>query len=255
MSAAVQSSSRFSAHELAEAVSLQPSLFSLPAVQDRELIATAPRFTGKIATKDEARCAEIARRYLQGESRRDIAEAVGCSRNTIPVVIRELERAGKLEPLKEMVLRDLGEAVREQVAWNQEIIQAREVTTEAAAILKAGWVGAGVYLDKVSGPAVSVHLHEHRVQAVGEDVLKRYQEALNAGASAVKSDAQPLISNDLRGADTFQDTLTGSVGAGLGGLGAGVILDAELVGGAAEGEGGGIAPRGGGQRDDGNQPG
>ena len=221
---------RLTAEDLAEMVSDQPALFALPPVEDRELQRSAARFTGKISCRDDARCAEIARRWLVGESQRDIAAAVGCSRNTVPVVLRELERQGKLEPLKDLVLRDLGEAVREQVAWNKDLIAARKVSSEAAAILKAGWVGAGVFLDKVSGPQIHLHAHEHRVAPVGEDLAKRYAEQLRTLSADVESGAAALISNGLRGPDTSDDTLPASgmvvevggsdAAASAGGLGA-----------------------------------
>jgi hypothetical protein len=230
---AVARAHRFSAEELAEIVSEQPNLFALPPVEDRAVAKAAAVFTGKITTRDDARCAEIARRYLCGESRREIAAAVGCSVNTIPVVIRSLEAAGKLETLKELVLRDLGEAVREQVAWNKELIEARKVSSEAAAILKAGWVGAGVYLDKVAGPQIHLHAHEHRVDAVGEDLAKRYAEQLRNLSSERESGAAALIANGLRGADTVDDTTSGAGQAGSGQLGAasadglGVVIEVE----------------------------
>ena len=237
---------RLSAEDLAEMVSEQPALFALPPVEDRELQRSAARFTGKITCRDDARCAEIARRWLVGESQRDIAAAVGCSRNTVPVVLRELERQGKLEPLKELVLRDLGEAVREQVAWNKDLIASREVTSEAAAILKAGWVGAGVYLDKVSGPQLHLHAHEHRVAPVGEDLAKRYAEQLRTLSADVESGADALICNGLRGGDTSHDTLAGAgmvveVGGGLSGS---AVVSAGDLGGDTPG-GGSPSARGG----------
>ena len=81
---------RLSAEDLAEMVSEQPALFALPPVEDRELQRSAARFSGKISTRDDARCAEIARRCLKGDSQRDIAAAVGSSRTTDTVVLREL---------------------------------------------------------------------------------------------------------------------------------------------------------------------
>lgn len=243
---------RLTAEELAEMVSEQPALFALPPVEDRELQRSAARFSGKISTKDDARCAEIARRWLVGESQREIAAAVGCSRNTVPVVLRELERQGKLEPLKDLVLRDLGEAVREQVAWNKDLIAARKVSSEAAAILKAGWVGAGVFLDKVSGPQIHLHAHEHRVAPVGEDLARQYAEQLRSLSADVESGGQPLISNGLRGADTADDTQGpviefGQVGGdGLGGSAA------TKAGQGADTPGGGSALGAGVGEDDGN---
>lgn len=243
---------RLTAEELAEMVSAQPALFALPPVEDRELQRSAARFSGKISTKDDVRCAEIARRWLVGESQRQIAEAVGCSRNTVPVVLRELERQGKLEPLKDLVLRDLGEAVREQVAWNKDLIAAREVSSEAAAILKAGWVGAGVFLDKVSGPQIHLHAHEHRVAPVGEDLAKRYAEQLRTLSADVESGGDALISNCLRGADTPDDTagavveVSAVVGSGSGGSAA------SAAGQGADTPGGGSRSGAGVGEDDGN---
>jgi hypothetical protein len=243
---------RLTAEDLAEMVSEQPALFALPAVEDRELQRSAARFTGKIVCRDDARCAEIARRWLVGESQRDIAAAVGCSRNTVPVVLRELERQGKLEPLKDLVLRDLGEAVREQVAWNKDLIAARKVTSEAAAILKAGWVGAGVFLDKVSGPQIHLHAHEHRVAPVGEDLARQYAEQLRNLSADVESGADALISNGLRGSDTADDTAgavieVGQVG-GDGGSGGAV----SAAGAGADTPGGGSRSVAGAGTDDGN---
>ena len=243
---------RLSAEDLAEMVSEQPALFALPPVEDRELQRSAARFSGKISTRDDARCAEIARRWLIGESQRDIAAAVGCSRNTVPVVLRELERQGKLEPLKDLVLRDLGEAVREQVAWNKDLIAARKVSSEAAAILKAGWVGAGVFLDKVSGPQIHLHAHEHRVAPVGEDLAKRYAEQLRNLSADAESGEGALISNGLHGCDTSHDT-----GAGLGmviEVGSGPAGSVAATGGGlgADTPGGGSPSARGGITNDGN---
>lgn len=243
---------RLTAEELAEMVSEQPALFALPPVEDRELQRSAARFSGKISTRDDARCAEIARRWLVGESQRQIAEAVGCSRNTVPVVLRELERQGKLEPLKDLVLRDLGEAVREQVAWNKDLIAARKVSSEAAAILKAGWVGAGVFLDKVSGPQIHLHAHEHRVAPVGEDLARQYAEQLRNLSSDVESGGDALISNGLRGADTADDTRGPVIEVGqVGGEGRGGSA-VSAVGQGADTPGGGSASGAGVGEDDGN---
>jgi hypothetical protein len=151
-----------------------------------------------------------------------------------------------------LVLRDLGEAVREQVAWNKDLIAARKVTSEAAAILKAGWVGAGVFLDKVSGPQIHLHAHEHRVAPVGEDLARQYAEQLRNLSADVESGADALISNGLRGSDTADDTAgavieVGQVG-GDGGSGGAV----SAAGAGADTPGGGSRSVAGAGTDDGN---
>ncbi len=99
------------ANEPKPAEDQQPSLFSvldLPTLPT--LIEGAKQYihTGKTTCKDEERAQAIAQAYLECGRILTVSRRFQISPNTVHAVIEVLERAGKLEGLKQRVCRSLG---------------------------------------------------------------------------------------------------------------------------------------------------
>lgn len=218
----------------------QPELFvAVPLLQDAPLFAAAKRgrFTGQNLLRDEQRCLVIASLVLAGVSDRQIAETVGCARESIPMVVRELELRGAIRPLKERVearIGRVGEAVLQRLQTLMDRANAEHggLTDRETQEVRAESVLAGICADKmgISGaPQVHLHAHEHRVQPVGDEALRRYRELLR-GAPEDESAGDALDVNELRRVDTVTDTgeagdlgvvglaaVAGTAGGGAGG--------------------------------------
>lgn len=100
------------------------------------------RPSGKILSTDEERCERVVELVLRGESDRRIAKVLGIGRNSIRAVIRVLEARGKLEPLKERMIRECRDV---SMLSLQRMKEALEDDTVPAAALP---IYAGVSIDK-----------------------------------------------------------------------------------------------------------
>lgn len=89
----------------------QPALFSPGDLPDLPaLVEGAKRFvhTGKIVTKNEERAAAIAQAFLETGFILPVARRFQVSPNTVKAVMDVLERAGKLDGIKERLSAKLG---------------------------------------------------------------------------------------------------------------------------------------------------
>lgn len=168
---------------LAESISDQPELFAAPDVSSVRA-AREYAHTGNWTVKDGRRVALIVSAWLNTGSLRKTAQLCSVSRNTVSAVLRILENAGKLEPLKERFARARLEVGMEQLAWMEEIIASRDI--EAAQVLKAGWVGVGIVSDKeAAAPPAAMHLHVHQVATADADPVREYERLLRAARATV----------------------------------------------------------------------
>jgi hypothetical protein len=150
----------------------QPELFGSAAIftpDEANLIRTSLTYkhNGRTATRDEQRCLAIAAARLSGWSDRRIAEQMHVSRHTISRVVEYLERAGKLAPLKDRVLRGLGEVAESAVNRLREQLEDTDtLDPEMAGMIKSLSILAGIGADKLAAPAVGdLHLHLHQAGA------------------------------------------------------------------------------------------
>ncbi len=193
---------RFSFSDLADQLKAQPDLFPASGEQpvEVEVVRAAQRFpfTGTTVARDERRALAIAVARLAGVSKRRIAKELGCSRNTVDLVVEVLEKAGKLEPVKERLPGLLARAAEDATEWIRELIDKGEVSTEVAATIKALGVVAGIGADKVaaaSAVAGDLHLHQH-VHMEGSDPMRAWLQerarALSTDSEAVDADRNTL---------------------------------------------------------------
>lgn len=193
---------RFSFSDLADQLKSQPDLFPSNGEQpvEIEVVRAAQRFpfTGTTVVRDERRALAIAVARLAGVSKRRIARELGCSRNTVDLVVEVLEKAGKLEPVKERLPGLLARAAEDATEWIRELIDKGEVSTEVAATIKALGVVAGIGADKVAAASAvtgDLHLHQH-VHMEGPDPMRAWLQerarALSTDSEAVGTDRNPL---------------------------------------------------------------
>lgn len=71
--------------------------------------------TGTTASRDGERCAEIVEFLIVSGSARKTARKFHVGRNTLRGIVEVLERAGKLEPLKQRLTGKLGNLVEDTV--------------------------------------------------------------------------------------------------------------------------------------------
>lgn len=131
----------------------QPVLFDLP---DPPLFLERVKefvHTGKIVTKDQELCAEVARACLLGMSVRRIAAKFSVSRNTVNAIMAWLESTGKLEPIKQRLAANLLEVAS---LAQDRMIEMLENGTVPANVLP---IMLGVAIDKsqlLTGSATAI---------------------------------------------------------------------------------------------------
>lgn len=159
-----------------EVIEEQAELFVAAEVEQlRRVEAAAKGFvhSGKIVGKDAVFVAAVAEMVLRGISERRIARELGCSRNVIKPVMRELEAAGKLEPFKQRLSRRLGEVASLALEAIDEAIEEGKMPAQCLPVVM------GVALDKkaaLDGDGQVVTVRHEKVLSV-ED-LRRWHEEL-----------------------------------------------------------------------------
>jgi hypothetical protein len=98
--------------------------------------------SGKILSQDEELCEEVCRRVLMGDSDRRIARDLQISRNSIKAVESVMAASGKLEPLKQRLLKDLGEVAVLSLSRYKEALEDDLVSPQFL------MVGAAIAIDK-----------------------------------------------------------------------------------------------------------
>ncbi|MDI3512757.1 MAG: hypothetical protein PWQ61_3524, partial [Betaproteobacteria bacterium] len=206
---------------VAEVVTMQPELFAVgprePAlvepgvVQAARDMASAPKHTGKIATRDEQRCVAAYAMLCAGVPRRQIARQLSMGRHTLNAIEAEYERGGKLAPLKDRVQRQLAVMVAEAAEEVSDTIGRGARDGEAAAWLKSVATALGIGYDKhalsTGGPTEIV---EHKGPPAHQAVTEWWARVMPAVDVEVVPDSvtdsdsggQPLQRNGLDGCAT-----------------------------------------------------
>jgi hypothetical protein len=92
----------------------QPELLSAVFLEKQDRLTPeqelqVKRFTGARSARDDQRLVMVGALRLLGASDREIARSCGVSRNSVPVLLQELERSGRVEPLKERLVKVVGD--------------------------------------------------------------------------------------------------------------------------------------------------
>ena len=197
------------------------------------------RFTGARSTSDEKRLLMVGALRLLGASDREIARACGVSRNSVPVLLRELERTGRVEPLKDRLVKAVGDNA-ERSSILLKVLMERgldgDVSQELAAMLKAvGGVNC-FQLEKLQLLTGQATERIETVVAAGRDEIERFLRsaatsieavtvtedskssglAANAGeiaATAIDVTDVSLAGEDLAGGDQVQAGAGGNAAA------------------------------------------
>jgi hypothetical protein len=160
---------------LVEVLKDQPELFAVAELEQLERVEAAAKLyvhSGKIVGKDVEFVARLAEMVLRGISERRIARSLGCSRNVIKPVMRELEAAGKLEPYKQRLSKRLGDIASQSIDAIEEAIEAGTMPAQCLPVVM------GVALDKkaaLDGDGTVVTVRHEKVLSV-EDLRAMAEE-------------------------------------------------------------------------------
>ncbi len=188
------------ARDLMSQPELLARVFDEPAAEPEPKAQTVQRYTGARSTLDEARNLKVGALRLLGASDREIARACGCTTRTIPIVLRDLEKAGRLTALKERLAMLTGDnAERAQLALRGLLDRAQdgESDMDLAAMIKSTATAAGILTDKallLTGNATEIV--EVRVRA-GRDEI---EEFARAHAVPIEAEVRPIESESIAGA-------------------------------------------------------
>lgn len=194
--------------------------------------------TGKILATDEERCERVVELVLRGESDRTIAKVLGIGRNSINAVMRTLEARGKLEPLKERMIRDCRRVAmlslqRMKEALEDDVVPPAALPIYAGVAIDKGELLAGGVTQRVE--AREVIDVEGSFKALKELAARRALERGSMGKGAIGGGLGTIIE-----VDTGRDTGSGCPGQGSE-AGAGAVGADQGAGG-----GGGVGVLGGG---------
>ena len=222
------------ADELARQMASQPALFS--EFDGIDGFSPPPqaiqRYTGARSTLDEQRLLKVGALRLLGASDREIEQACHVTRRTIPVVLAELEKSGRITPLKQrlamltgenaercnIVLRALLERVGQpgtKTAYVQgEAVEVETdgITMELAAMIKAVSTAMGISVEKyllTTGQATEIV--EQRSGAGREEIERWLKDAMPVQATVTSppsesaSAATPPVSEEIRGNEPARD--------------------------------------------------
>lgn len=143
-----------------EIITGQPELFPRSKSDvDLALVQEAKQYahTGKIVMKDAEHIAQVVSDLISGVSQREVARKYRIGRHTLRAVVVELERAGKLAPLKQRVSLKMGHVVEAGVDEAQSLLDAGLVPANVLPIL------IGVISDKkalLDGEATQIIQHK-----------------------------------------------------------------------------------------------
>jgi hypothetical protein len=172
------------AFSAAESVASQPALFDASAIPlDLELGQAAARLchSGRITERNEARAMAIAACKLAGLSDRETAARVGCSRNTVPAVMEQLETSGRIPGLSARLAVHLGRVAESAALELQRIIDSGEWDMESSSAVRALGVAMGIATEKlqlVTGQATAIV--EQRTSGPDPAAVREWEAKLRA---------------------------------------------------------------------------
>lgn len=209
--------SRQTAMDVAREMISEPHLFSefdgidgfSPPAQ------TVQRYTGERSTQDEQKMLKVGAMRLLGASDREIEQCCGVTRRTIPVLLAELEKRGRITPLKQrlamatgdnaeranialrFLLERVGHTTTKTITVKGEEIEVEDhgISVELAAMIKAVSTALGITTEKVlllTGQATEIV--ETRVGAGREAFDAWWKEAVTPIQATVTSATPPTDS-------------------------------------------------------------
>jgi len=210
-------------------------------------VAKAWKHTGRTTLRDEATVAAIFAGLQRGFSRRQIATSLQVSRNTVTAVEHALETSGELEPLQQRVMRAMSVAASESLAWVDEIVSARKLSPEAAAMVKALWVGVGITSDKCAAATGGGLAADQGAElAISPNlVVDEYRRLMAIDCESVVSTPNTLNGNGSTAIDTTKDTTGPNQATGPEAQGGRAMPVPSGAEGPAKGGGGGCRAGGG----------
>jgi hypothetical protein len=114
-----------------------------PLPDDQTIVGAVKQYNGNRSTTDDDRLLMVGALRVLGASDREIERACGVTRRTIPVLLEALEKSGRVTPLKERLIKLVGDnAERSSLVLRKLLEDAQEgrCNLDLAAMLKA--VGA-----------------------------------------------------------------------------------------------------------------
>lgn len=194
--------------QLAGELLLQPELlravFSdsapLETVEELQRAEAIKRYTGERSATDDSRLLMVGALRLLGASDREIERTCGVTRRTIPVLLQELERSGRVTPLKDRLIRLVGDnAERSGMVLRKLLEQAQDgrCTLDLAAMLKAVGSVNDFQLDKLqllTGQATEIV--QTNVAAGREEFERWWKEAavtVTPAKECESSALQPIV--------------------------------------------------------------
>ena len=210
--------------ELLGAVFEDKKLLLTPSEQER--VATIKRYTGERSTADDQRLLMVGALRLLGATDREIERSCGVTRRTIPVLLAELERSGRVTPLKERLVRLVGDNSERSSQLLRKLMEQAmdgEGDQDLASMIKA--VGSVNCFQLEKFQLLTGQATERIEQVAGagraevESWLKSAATPIEAVTLPADSKSTGLAANDgeiveVVSADTSTDTA-----GGLGGLG------------------------------------
>jgi hypothetical protein len=170
-----------------------------PTNDQDERVEAVKRYTGSRSTLDEQRLLMVGALRLLGASDREIESACGCTRRTIPVLLAELERAGRVTPLKERLVQIVGDnAERSSLLLKKLMEQAMDgaCDMDLAAMLKAVGSVNCFQLEKfqlLTGQATEIV--EQRVAADRDEFERWWRETALPVSAQIESKSSALHEN------------------------------------------------------------
>lgn len=135
----------------------QPQLFSefdgIPGLSPAPSQSAIARYTGERSTgsQHDLRNLKVGALRLLGASDREIEQACGVTRRTIPLILAALEKAGRITPLKERLALLTGDnAERANIALRQLLdrVGDNDGSLELASMIKAVSQAMGISVEK-----------------------------------------------------------------------------------------------------------
>lgn len=124
--------------ELLGAVFLEKQQVLSPSEQER--VDAVKRYTGARSTADDKRVLMVGALRMLGASDREIERSCGVTRRSIPVILAELERSGRVTPLKERLVSLVGDNAERSGLLLRELMERAfdgDRDMDMAAMLKA----------------------------------------------------------------------------------------------------------------------
>lgn len=181
--------------ELLAGVFLENSEKLMPDEQAK--VDQVKRFTGVRSASDEQRLLLVGALRLLGASDREIARTCGVSRNSVPVLLRELERTGRVEPLKDRLVKVVGDNAERSSLLLRDLMEKGldgEVSMELAAMLKAVGSVNCFQVEKFQLLTGQATERVETVVAAGRDEIERFlrESAVDIEAVTVKGDSKSV---------------------------------------------------------------